>query len=95
MNRESAATDHALALTLKIGAYSSFASIVAGMIFALILPFGNKITEIGFLILLVTPGLRIVVAGIQFLREHEFKYVAISAGVLAVIVTAYVLGIQA
>jgi len=95
MNRESAATDQALALTLKIGAYSSFVSILAGMIFGFILPFGNKIIEIGFLILLATPGLRIVVAGIQFLREQEFKYVAISAGVLAVIVTAYVLGIRA
>jgi uncharacterized membrane protein len=95
MNRESAATDQALALTLKIGAYSSFASILAGLIFGFILPFGNKIIEIGFLILLATPGLRIVVAGIQFLREQEFKYVAISAGVLAVIVTAYVLGIRA
>ena len=36
MNRASAATDQALALTLKIGAYSSFASIVAGMIFGFI-----------------------------------------------------------
>jgi uncharacterized membrane protein len=95
MRRESAATDHALALTLKIGAYSAFACILAGLILHFAVHRGNAITTAGFLILLATPALRIIVAGIQFLREREYKYVLISLGVLAVIVTAYVLGIQA
>jgi uncharacterized membrane protein len=95
MKRESAATDHALALTLKIGAYSAFACILAGLILHFAGAWGNQITIVGFLILLATPGLRIIVAAIQFLREREYKYVLISLGVLAVIVTAYVLGIQA
>lgn len=95
MKRECAATNHALALTLKIGAYSAFAGIVAGLLLRWRAGWGNKVTTIGFLILLATPGLRIVVACIQFFREREYKYVLISLGVLAVIVTAYVLGVQA
>lgn len=95
MKRESAAMDRMLALTLKIGAYSSFACIVAGLALRFVTGFADKITLAGFLILLATPGLRIIVAGIEFLREREFKCVLVSLGVLAVIVLAYVLGIQA
>lgn len=95
MNRENFATDRALALTLKIGAYSAFACIVAGLALHFATPWGDKITTAGFLILLATPGLRIIVAGIQFLREREYKYVLVSLGVLAIVVLAYVLGIQA
>jgi uncharacterized membrane protein len=94
MKPETPATERMLALTLKIGAYSAFACIVAGLV-AHNFGWGHKITTTGFLILLATPGLRIVVAGIQFLRGREYKYVLISLGVLAVIVLAYVLGIQA
>jgi uncharacterized membrane protein len=95
MMRESPATDKALALTLKIGAYSAFACIVAGLALHSVTRLSDKITVAGFLILLATPGLRIVVAGIQFLRAREYRYVLISLGVLAIIVLAYVLGIQA
>jgi ABC-type dipeptide/oligopeptide/nickel transport system permease subunit len=92
---ETPATERMLALTLKIGAYSAFACIVAGLVAHYFAGWGDKVTTAGFLILLATPGLRIIVAGIQFLRGREFKYVLISLGVLAVIVLAYVLGIQA
>jgi uncharacterized membrane protein len=95
MTPKDAATDRALSLTLKIGAYSAFACIVAGLLLRRGVAWGNRITILGFLILLATPGLRIIVACIQFSREREYKYVLISLGVLAVIVTAYVLGIQA
>jgi uncharacterized membrane protein len=95
MKLENRATERMLALTLKIGAYSAFACIVAGLAVHYFAAWGDRITTAGFLILLATPGLRIVVAGIQFLRGREYKYVLISAGVLAVIVLAYVLGIQA
>ncbi len=89
------AMDAALALTLKIGAYSAFACIVVGLSLHFVAAFADKITVIGFQILLGTPALRIIVAGLQFLRERDFRYVLVSVGVLAVIVTAYVLGIQA
>lgn len=93
MKRESPATDKILALTLKIGAYSAFTCIVAGLIFQYAAGFGDRITKTGMVILLATPVLRIVVAGIQFARERELKYVLISLGVLGIVVLAYLLGV--
>ncbi len=93
--KRDAVTEKALALTLKIGAYSSFACIVAGLALHSVTRLAGKITVAGFLILLATPGLRIIVAGIEFLRAREFKYVLVSLGVLSIIVLAYVLGVQA
>lgn len=43
------------------------------------------ITELGVLLLLLTPLARIVVAVITFALERELKYVLISLGVLAVV----------
>lgn len=88
------AMDHLLAVTLKMGAYLSLGCIVAGLVLSSFVSFAGKITVAGFLILLATPGLRILVAGIQFLRERDFKYVAVSAGVLAIILLAFFLGIR-
>lgn len=93
--KRDAAMDRVLSLTLKIGAYSAFACIVAGLALHRVITFADTITVTGFKILLGTPGLRIIVAGIQFLRECDFRYVLVSLGVLAVIVLAYVLGVQA
>jgi len=93
MRRESAATDRILALTLKIGAYSAFACIVSGLVLQYAAHFSDRVTEAGMVILLATPVLRIVIAGIQFLREHEVKYAFISLGVLGIVVLAYLLGV--
>jgi len=43
------------------------------------------IAELGMLLLLVTPILRIIVAGVTFGLERDYKYVLISLGVLAVV----------
>jgi len=93
VKRESAATDRILALTLKIGAYSAFACIVAGLLLQYAFRFGDRVTKIGMVILLATPVLRIVVAAIQFARERDLKYVLISLGVLGIVVLAYLLGV--
>ena len=95
MKRETAATDHVLALTLKAGAYTAFALILAGIVLQYWTAIGSKITYAGLVVLLATPVLRIVVAAIQFLRERDIKFVLISAGVLGIMILAYVLGIQA
>ncbi|HKW76960.1 MAG TPA: DUF1634 domain-containing protein [Terriglobales bacterium] len=94
MNRDVAA-DHALALTLKAGAYSAFGLIVAGLICSAII--GSRahiITKIGVLVLLATPALRLMVAAIQFLRERDKKFFFISIGVLSVVALAFFLGVQ-
>jgi uncharacterized membrane protein len=95
MSREAPATDHVLALTLKAGAYTAFALIVAGLILQLVTPLGPRVTTAGVVVLLATPVLRIIVAGIQFLRERDTRYALVSLGVLCIVVLAYFLGIQA
>ena len=94
MSRESAATDHILALTLKAGAYTSFALILAGVFLTALFPSATTLAKAGVVVLLATPVLRIVVAGIQFLRERDLKYALVSFGVLSIVVLAYWLGIQ-
>ena len=94
MKQERVATDHILALTLKIGAYTAFELIVAGVLLQFVTPFGSKITLAGVLVLLATPVLRIIVAGVQFVRERDMKYALVSLGVLCIVVLAYFLGIQ-
>ena len=95
MNRQDVAADRALSLTLKFGAYTAFALILAGLMLQLAVPWGAKVAAAGLLVLLATPVLRIVVACLQFLRERDFKYALVSFGVLAIVVLAYVLGLQA
>jgi uncharacterized membrane protein len=94
MNREDIAADRALAVTLKAGAYIAFALVVAGLPLQRITPIGSKLTVAGVLVLLATPAVRIVVAGIQFLRERDFRYALVSLGVLCIVLLAYFLGIQ-
>ncbi|MGB8130189.1 MAG: DUF1634 domain-containing protein [Candidatus Angelobacter sp.] len=94
MSRQDLAADRVLSLTLKFGAYTAFALIVAGLILQLAVPWGPKVTAVGLLVLLATPALRIIVACLQFLRQRDFKYALVSAGVLAIVVLAYVLGVQ-
>ena len=95
MSRQDVAADRVLSLTLKFGAYTAFALIVAGLLLQLATPWGIKVTTAGLLVLLATPVLRIIVACLQFLRERDFKYALVSVGVLAIVVLAYVLGVQA
>ena len=94
MSRQDVAADRVLSLTLKFGAYTAFALIAAGLVLQLAAPWGAKVAVVGLLVLLATPVLRIVVACLQFLRERDFKYALVSFGVLAIVVLAYILGIQ-
>jgi uncharacterized membrane protein len=95
MSRQDVAADRVLSLPLKFGAYTAFALIAAGLVLQLAVPWGAKVAVAGLLVLLATPVLRIVVACLQFLRERDFKYALVSFGVLAIVVLAYILGIQA
>ncbi|MGC2697573.1 MAG: DUF1634 domain-containing protein [Candidatus Angelobacter sp.] len=94
MSRQDVAADRILSLTLKAGAYTAFALIGAGLLLQWATTWGEKITASGLLVLLATPVLRIVAAGIQFLRERDFKYALVSMGVLGIVLLAYFLGVQ-
>lgn len=95
MNRQDFAIDRMLSHTLKLGAYTALALILAGLTLQHFAAWGSKITAAGLLVLLATPALRIVVACIQFMHERDFKYALVSFGVLAIVVLAYILGLQA
>jgi uncharacterized membrane protein len=94
MSRQDFAADRVLSITLKAGAYTALALIVAGILLQWITPWGAKVATAGLLVLLATPALRIVMAGIQFSRERDLKYALVSLGVLCIVVLAYFLGIK-
>jgi uncharacterized membrane protein len=93
MKKDKQTEDRLIVLTLKIGAYSAFACIVAGLLLHYFAGFGNRVTTIGMIILLATPVVRIIVAGIEFLLERDFRYALVSLGVLGIVALAYWLGV--
>ncbi len=80
-------------LTLRLGAYGSLVLILAGLLLSAAWQGGEAVTRVGLLLLLFTPLMRIVVALVMFVRERDWRYVLISAGVLAIVVTASVLAL--
>jgi uncharacterized membrane protein len=89
------AFDRIVALVLRVGAFSCFFIMLAGLMIGLFLH-GNISKEIeraGVLLMLATPVVRVAVAGVLFLREKDWKYGAISFGVLAILLLGAVFGI--
>ena len=78
-----------LALMLLRGSATSLAGFhrveAAVLLAGLVRSDPAAVTELGVLLLLLTPIFRIIVAGIAFGLEREYKYVLISLGVLAVV----------
>jgi uncharacterized membrane protein len=87
--------DRAIALVLRVGAFAAFFVMLAGVLAAVVVD-GHTATRIelaGVLIMLITPVARVLVAMILFLREKDWKYGAISAGVLLILVLGSLFGI--
>ena len=96
MRRQDVAADRVLAFTLRAGAYTAFALIVAGLLVQIpAASVGSKITNAGVVVLLATPALRVIVAALPFLRERDYKFALVSFGVLTIVLLAYFLGVQA
>jgi uncharacterized membrane protein len=89
------AFDRVVALVLRVGAFGCFFIMLAGLITGLFLPghIPQEIERAGVLLMLATPVVRVAVAGVLFLREKDWKYGAISLGVLAILVLSAVFGI--
>ena len=87
--------DRAVAMILGVGAYGCFFIMLAGLMIGLFvhgrIPAG--IERAGVLLMLATPAARVLVAGILFLREKDWKYGAISFGVLTILLLGAVFGI--
>ena len=89
------AFDRLVALVLRVGAFGCFFIMLAGLLIGLFVP-GPLPTEIeraGVLLMLATPVVRVAVAGVLFLREKDWKYGAISLGVLAILLLGAVFGV--
>jgi uncharacterized membrane protein len=87
--------DRALALVLRIGAFSGFFVMLAG-VFAHIFVDGTisaRIELTGVLMLLATPVVRVFVAMVLFFREKDRRYGWISAGVLLILLLGSLFGV--
>jgi uncharacterized membrane protein len=89
------AFDRVVALVLRVGAFSCFFVMLAGLLIGL---FGHgriaaELERAGVLLMLATPVVRVLVAGILFLRERDWKYGAISFGVLTILLLGGLFGI--
>jgi uncharacterized membrane protein len=87
--------DRAVAMVLRIGAFSCFFIMLAGLIDGLFVR-GNislDIERAGVLLMLATPVVRVIVACFLFFREKDWKYGWISLGVLVILMLGSVFGI--
>jgi uncharacterized membrane protein len=89
------AFDRVVALVLRVGAFGCFFIMLAGLLVGLFVPgrVPQGIELAGVLLMLATPVVRVAVAGVLFLREKDWKFGAISFGVLAILLLSAVFGI--
>ena len=87
--------DRIVALVLRVGAFSCFFVMLAGLIVDWFvsgrIPLG--IERAGVLLMLATPVVRVIVACFLFFREKDMKYGWISLGVLVILMLGSVFGI--
>ena len=87
--------DRVVALVLRVGAFSCFLIMLAGLIVGWFVPgrIPLGIERAGVLLMLATPVVRVVVACFLFFREKDWKYGWISLGVLVILMLGSVFGI--
>jgi len=87
--------DQAVALVLRVGAFGCFFIMLAGLLIGLFVrgAIPKEVERAGVLLMLATPVVRVLVAGVLFFRERDWKYGAISLGVLAILLLGAVFGI--
>jgi uncharacterized membrane protein len=68
---------------------------LAGLLIGLFIhsPVPAQIERAGVLLMLATPAVRVAVAGVLFLREKDWKFGAISFGVLTILLLGTLFGI--
>ena len=93
--RREPAFDRAVAMVLRVGAFSCFFVMLAGLIDGLFMSgrVPTDIERVGVLLMLATPVVRVMVACFLFFKEKDYKYGWISAGVLVILLLGSVFGI--
>ena len=89
------AFDRAVAWVLRVGAFSCFFIMLAGMLVGFFVHgrIPLEIERAGVLLMLATPVVRVLVACFLFFREKDRKYGMISLGVLVILLLGAVFGI--
>ncbi len=89
------AFDRIVALVLRVGAFACFFIMLAGLLIGLFIHgrIPAQIERAGVLLMLATPAVRVAVAGVLFLREKDWKFGAISFGVLTILLLGALFGI--
>lgn len=87
--------DRAVAMVLRVGAFSCFFVMLAGLTDGLFVHgrIPLDIERAGVLLMLATPIVRVLVACFLFFREKDWKYGWISLGVLVILMLGSVFGI--
>ncbi len=87
--------DAFVATTLRWGAYAAFAVLLAALLATPFIPTqtSNLLYRVGVLVMMATPGLRVLIALLVFLRERDYKYSLVAAGVLLILLLGSVFGI--
>ena len=93
--RREPAFDQAVALVLRIGAFAGFFVMLAGLVDGLFVhgPMPLQVERVGVLIMLATPVVRVFVACVLFFRQRDWKFGAISLGLLMILLLGSVFGI--
>ncbi len=87
--------DTFVASSLRWGAYAAFAVLLVALIATLFVSSttASLLYRAGVLVMMATPGLRVLIALLVFLRERDYKYSLVAAGVLLILLLGSVFGI--
>jgi uncharacterized membrane protein len=86
--------DRIVARALKLGAYLGFAILAIALVATFVAPqYATALAKIGVIVMILTPPFRLLIALFVFLYERDFKYVAITSGVLLILLLSAVFGI--
>lgn len=89
------ALDQFVASGLRIGAYAGFVILLAGVLLSFALPqrATSFLLHAGVLVMMATPGFRVLIALFVFFRERDYRYALISLGVLLILVIGSLFGV--
>ena len=87
--------DRAVATVLRVGAFSCFFIMLAGLMVGWFSGGHISLTieRVGVLLMLATPVVRVIVACFLFFREKDYRYGWVSLGVLVILMLGAVFGI--
>ena len=86
--------DRIVSQALKFGAYVGFAILAAALVTTFVAPsYAMMLAKVGVIVMIATPPFRLLIALIVFLYERDFRYAAITSGVLLILLLSALFGI--